>query len=131
MQTKAILNLLGAVLLGIVVFFIGGTILKWKAGSEMNEQRAAKIETTSDMINDSVTEQKTAAEIDGGVIGAKNVYGENKNAEYKANPSSRSWADANRPERLRQLAKERRIARQRLGRDIEQRDNTLEAAPAK
>lgn len=125
---RVIISLIGTLIIGLAVFFGVGTILAWKAGAEMNEQRGAKIETTVGAIGDSVAEQKVAAEQDAGVIGAKHVYGENFNAQYQSKNDFRRWADEPRPVVLHDLAKKRRLARERFGRDIE-RDQDASETP--
>jgi len=130
-EVKVIIALVIVLVMAVTLTIVGLKIAGWKADAAVGEQRGAKINATSNIISDGAEEQKKADAIDTGVIGAKNVYGESYAKEYQTNPVVRNWADGIRPDSLRKLAKERRIARERFGRDVEQRQDQVEAESPK
>lgn len=104
-----------ALVAGVLLLWVGQTVLSWKEAAQQNEQRGATIETTSAIIDDGAKADQEREQVDGDIATGRATY-DNAYQEAKTNePETAARADRTRPASVRNAFRERRRARERSG----------------
>lgn len=119
-------------LIATVVIVIGGqTVLSWRDRAERGDAVIAEQQRTSEAASAITTaamqEQQEAAHVEVVVKDARSTYQEEKKELQNAKPEVRDYSNQPVPSELRDLAKKRRLSRERSARVAVQREERDEA----
>lgn len=116
LQIEVIIGLIVAVVLAVVLSIFAGHYMKLRDTAAQGVIDERKLETTSSVIADSDEAATERQRVDTGVTEARGTF-QNQVAEAKRNePDTASRATRPVPASVRNAYRERRLARERLGR---------------
>lgn len=129
-NVKIIAALIVALVIGVGVTILGGTVNKWRNGYIQNQERGQTLKTTSGIIGDNDASAKEGATTDSGVAAARDAYERGYEDAQRHNPDIAARDERPIPVELRNLAHQRRIQRERSGRPLVGGQAEPQAAPA-
>lgn len=114
-DARILISVIVTIVLVVTVIIGSQQIMRWRADAAQNKTRGGVIEATSGIIDDASHAREERTTDDGGVIAARVNYGRSAQEARTNEPSTRTYGAQPVPRSLRDLARERRLARERLG----------------
>lgn len=108
-------KLLIAVLIGAAVLFGVQTVLDWREGAQVGEQRGRTATATSGIINDGVKADAQRDAVDTGIAQGRDKFNDDYQEAKHNEPETAARADRAVPVSVRNAYRTRRLARERLG----------------
>lgn len=109
------IKLIAAVLIGCLFLWAGQKIMSWRDAAQVNEQRGAKIEATTGIVNDSAKADENRATVDTDIATARDTFTRDTTEARRHEPATADRATRPVPDSLRRAYRARRLARQRSG----------------